>query len=391
MANNSTEPWNRPLHTRLQTLMHKAPGLKKVIYLYEQADTSTFRYRAYNMCQALSSSNKWKGEYFFEKELDHILPFIHNADLFIFVRTRWSEAFQKFIQFIKIEQIPHLFDADDLIFDVKYIPMILNTLGIDSQDTISLNSFFSYVSRLHLMASLCQGTIGTNAYINEKLENTLQTPSFIIPNFLNTEQIRTSDPLFAEKATLKKTRDAFVLGYFSGTPTHRNDFNQISGEVYQFLQDHPQSELHVVGFMEFPPFLKPLLKQKRIQLTPLVDFLTLQRLIASVDVNLVPLYLNDFTNCKSELKFFEAAIVGTITCAAPSFTYRNAIQHGQTGYLCAQGAWYDTLKSLSQNPPSSNMIAHMKQEALDRYHPECQLKVIEEVLDKALLLQKTNL
>ena len=34
---------------------------------------------------------------------------------------------------------------------------------------------------------------------------------------------------------------------------------------------------------------------------------------------------NKFTNCKSELKFFEAAIAETVTVASPTFNYKNAI------------------------------------------------------------------
>ena len=56
----------------------------------------------------------------------------------------------------------------------------------------------------------------------------------------------------------------------------------------------------------------------RVVREPFVDFIELQRKIAEVDVNLVPLVNNEFSNCKSELKFYEASIVGTVTCAAPS-------------------------------------------------------------------------
>ena len=47
----------------------------------------------------------------------------------------------------------------------------------------------------------------------------------------------------------------------------------------------------------------------RIDILPLADFLTLQTLIGSTGLNIVPLQTNIFTNCKSELKYFEAAIV----------------------------------------------------------------------------------
>ena len=77
----------------------------------------------------------------------------------------------------------------------------------------------------------------------------------------------------------------------------------------------------------------------RVTVHPFVDFLTLQELIADVDFNLVPLQVNEFTHCKSELKFVDAAIVGTLTIASPSFTYAEAIRHGENGYLAEDEQW----------------------------------------------------
>ena len=82
----------------------------------------------------------------------------------------------------------------------------------------------------------------------------------------------------------------------------------------------------------------------RIEFYPLQDFLNLQRLIAEVEINVAPLQDNTFTNCKSELKFFEAAICGTLTLATPTFTFRNSITHGKTGFLVPSHTWDSALQ-----------------------------------------------
>ena len=76
---------------------------------------------------------------------------------------------------------------------------------------------------------------------------------------------------------------------------------------------------------------------------PLQDFINLQRSIAEVEINIAPLQDNVFTNCKSDLKFFEAAICGTITLASPTFAFRKAIEHGRTGFLVAPHEWDEAL------------------------------------------------
>ena len=66
---------------------------------------------------------------------------------------------------------------------------------------------------------------------------------------------------------------------------------------------------------------------------PAADLPPGQRLIAEVEINISPLKENQFTNCKSELKFFEAAACGTLTLASPTYAFKKSIVHGVTGFL----------------------------------------------------------
>ena len=59
----------------------------------------------------------------------------------------------------------------------------------------------------------------------------------------------------------------------------------------------------------------------------------------------MPLQYNTFTNCKSELKYFESAIVGTHSIASPSHTYARAIRHGETGYLAQACSWETVMRT----------------------------------------------
>ena len=107
------------------------------------------------------------------------------------------------------------------------------------------------------------------------------------------------------------------------------------------MRTDPRVALRVVGFFDPHPQLAAL--RDRIEVVPLQDFINLQRSIAEVEINIAPLQDNVFTNCKSELKFFEAAICGTLTLASPTFAFRKAIEHGRTGFLVAPHEWDDAL------------------------------------------------
>ena len=57
----------------------------------------------------------------------------------------------------------------------------------------------------------------------------------------------------------------------------------------------------------------------------------------------MPLQHNLFTNCKSELKYFEAAAIGTATIASPTFAFRHAIEDGVNGWLATAPYWEERI------------------------------------------------
>ena len=115
------------------------------------------------------------------------------------------------------------------------------------------------------------------------------------------------------------------------------------GALARLLDRDPRLVVRVVGFLE--PGDELLRHRDRMEVHPLQDFLNLQRLTAEVEVNIVPLQDNLFTNCKSELKYFEAAICGTLTVASPTFVFRNAITDGHTGFLACAHEWEAKLQA----------------------------------------------
>lgn len=373
------EPWNIAFSERLRKI-NQIDSKKKVVYIYEKADTSTFRYRAYNPCQALNDSISWAGSYFFENELPILEKSLKSVNVVVFCRTPWSHTFDIFFHKAKKYKIPTVFDVDDLVFNIEKIPMIMNTLGLEFCYQ-NYQYWFTSISRHWLMGKLCDFTFATNEFLCEQLRQTFDKPSFVSNNFLNNEQIELSKNLFNEKIVNKKQNSNFKIGYFSGTPTHRNDFNRIVMELSDLLDQYPEITLEIVGFMDIPKCLLKHFKEKQVFLTPLVDFLTLQKKIAHVDVNIVPLIDNVFTNCKSELKFFEAAIVGTITCATPIYTFKNNIQNKISGFLCQEGEWYGILEKIYKKEFDPTMIKQAHDYCLKKYSPQAQCYFIENSLE----------
>lgn len=339
-------PWNMSYYDRCLILREYIQSNKDIITIvYDKADTSTFRYRGYNIFQALKNDSKMGCVFIFKDELDMFKPFIKYISCFTFVRVTWSLNVQNFIDKIKSYNIPVLFDVDDLVYDESYIPLIMNSLYVDTNLEINYNYWFSYIGRIGYIAKQADGFTTTNDFLGNKLTLKYNKPYKVIPNFYNNEQFKVSSK-YIEYKSIIKTDSNFTIGYFSGTPSHRNDFISILPEIIRLLEKYDNIYLNVVGFMDFPADIQKYISDGRVKFKTLVDFLELQRLIAEVDVNIVPLIINDFTNCKSELKYYESALVKTITCASPNYSYKKCIDDGVNGFLCDQGDWYKNIEKI---------------------------------------------
>lgn len=381
-AKGNNAPWEIPFSSRCRTLRQCfKDGVPVALLLYERADTSTFRYRGYNMAQITKDSSRWRSVYFFTNEINKIFPYLCQLSLAVVIRVKWTHMLEKFICEVKSNHIPLLFDVDDLVFDTKYLPMVTNTLNVPFVDEMDYDFWFAYIGRIEYTAGKADGFITTNSFLGDKLQEKFDKPYGVIPNFLNEEQLRISERCIRQKKT-QVSKNPFIIGYFSGTPSHINDFKTIYKELVLLLEEFKYIQLKVVGFMEFPPEMQPLLKAGRVTFTPLVDFLELQRLIAEVDVNIVPLVNNIFTNCKSELKFYEAAVVNTPTFAQPTFTYKNCITDSVNGFLCRQGEWYEKIKAfyLGQTDADS-IIKNAYVYAMEHYQGQAILKKLEQCYD----------
>lgn len=372
------DPWLLPYEERIKALAMKG---KRVAYFYEVADTSTFRYRVYNMVQTIQSlSSDISSSYFFLSDLNNLPEVLALADIVVICRTRYSHHINQLITSARAKNIKVFFDVDDFVFNPSYVHLILNTLDQDVSHPQAWDHWFAYIGRLGETLKLCDAAITTNEFLAAQIHKVTGKSVGVIPNYLNQEQIDLSEKFFKAKVQSSfKRDDNFCLGYFSGTPTHNKDFGIISNALVQVLKANPNVILRVVGFIDLKGELQNY--QSRIELLPLQDFLNLQQIIASTEINLVPLQDNIFTNCKSELKFFEAGVVGTVTIASPTFTYSKAVVDGVNGYLSCAYEWVDEISYVIDNFTAYPEIAfEAYQDSLRNYAWYNQLAKIEKTL-----------
>jgi glycosyltransferase involved in cell wall biosynthesis len=337
------DPWLTDYDARLQQLTAQQ---RRIAFFYEYPDTSTFRYRVFNPVLTLAANPGCgvSAGWFDHRDLRTDDCFIDEADALVVCRVRYNAAVAGMVRRARARGIPVLFDCDDLVFDTERLHLLVDSLNQNQRDEAVWNDWFASIGRIGATLRLCDGIITTNEYLAQRAreyESRLRTA--VMPNYLNREQQELSQGFHRAKRESSWQRDGRIhIGYFSGSPSHTRDFAIAAPAIFRLMERDPRVVLRVVGFLERSPELARYCD--RTEFYPLQDFLNLQRLIAEVEINIVPLQDNSFTNCKSELKFFEAAICGTLTLATPTFTYRNSISHGDTGLLVPSYDWDQALQ-----------------------------------------------
>ena len=336
------DPWAVNFNERRSALSARD---RRVAYFYEFPEAHTFRYRVHNMIEAIDGRPELgvSAAWFNRDDLERGLDFIDRADVLVICRTRYDRRVGQLIARANARRIKVFYDIDDLIFDLRHAHLVADTIGNELQSGEKWDSFCAYIGQLGLTLQHCDAVLTTNAYLAKQVTAFVpEMPIYIIPNFYNRQQASVSTSIFQRKFSLPMQRDGRLhIGYFSGTKTHAKDFAIVVGALDRALARDTSMVLHVVGSLDIPPQL--IRHGDRVRSLPLQDFVNLQRLQGEVEIAIAPLQNNLFTNCKSELKFFEAALTGTAVIASPTFSFQSAIIDGQTGFLAAAHRWDDKI------------------------------------------------
>jgi glycosyltransferase involved in cell wall biosynthesis/2-polyprenyl-3-methyl-5-hydroxy-6-metoxy-1,4-benzoquinol methylase len=328
------QPVSLPVTTRLQ----------KFALIISGCPGDAFRYR----CEHQAEQLRFLGltvdiTYFDQVEYRDVLD---NYQCYWLHRVPHAQVVEEFIRSAQEMGKPVIFDTDDLIFDEEKIPYI-RALQWMSQDEVDL--YYDGVRRYHRTLSLCRFATVTTEPLREAIQRLFpQIQCFVNPNALSDAQVAQADEALS-LSRRPEDENIVRIAYLSGTRTHNIDFQECSGALKRILEAHPHVRLMAVGHLdlefEFDRF------GERIERYPLLPWQQLPGLLRKVDINLAPLELdNPFTESKSALKYFEAAVMGVPTVASDVRAYRDSIRHGENGFLCrTEDGWFNCLAQMVED------------------------------------------
>ena len=368
--------WSHSLAERLEMLKS---GTTRVAYIAPKPEYGTFRYRCFNPVDAINRySTALSASYFFYSDLLTIDNLADYADVLVVSRCPHDAPLDRLYRRFRNQGKRVFFDIDDLVFDTRYATLVASNLGYLLEEE-ELNQWTAFISNIGSALQASDGVLTTNAYLAERISETTSLPVFVVPNTFNDAQRKASDDALASGELQEQ---GLHLGYFSGSQSHSLDFAIVARQVAAFLEESPHSRLTIVGHLEVPAEFARF--GNRIATRPFMDFLSMQTVLRGIDLNIVPLQDSPFTWSKSELKYFEAALVETPTLASRTPVFQAAIDPGVTGYLADSSEWIEALRHIESQ--GSNELRKIGKQArasvLGTYSPEALSGMLDGILGK---------
>ena len=311
-----------------------------VIYAIGYSPGEPKRYRVFNMAEGLRAVGYAVHVMQFDR-LDDIRRYRWRATALILFRAEYDRlaGIEELLGYSREVAMRVIYDIDDLVFD----PGLADRIdGLALMGSYERRQFIAAIARRRQLLLACDFATVSTAPLARAI-TALGKPSAVIPNALNAEQLR----LAAEIAKAPRRGDDSVrIGYFSGTRTHQRDFAVCEPALLDIMERHPQVRLRTVGYLDLGPQWQR--NDDRVERIGYLDPAHLLRAVAETDINLAPLeFGNPFCEAKSELKFFEAAVVGVPTVASATEPFAAAIEHGVSGFLVRGPAgWLEALELL---------------------------------------------
>jgi glycosyltransferase involved in cell wall biosynthesis/GT2 family glycosyltransferase/SAM-dependent methyltransferase/uncharacterized protein YbaR (Trm112 family) len=329
----------------------------RILFVSGEPETPGHLYRIIRPIAAIGSGAAWLRAH----DIPAHLGEIEAAEVLILWRTAWDENIGAAITTARRGGTKIIFDVDDLMID----PGLARLEVIDgirtnwlTEDTV--RGHFERVRQTMQAADLCITTTEELAFHLRWAGKT----THVLPNGFDqaTHDLSRS----AARAWHRTRTDQLIrIGYASGSRTHQRDFGLAVDAIARILRENQACCLVLFRSPDGSPFIDVEEYAALVGLEDRIEWrvsqppIKLPLELARFDINLAPVeFGNPFCEAKSELKYFEAALVDVPTIASPTGPFRRAIEHGNTGFLAATANdWYIYLKQLVEAPELRRRIA----------------------------------
>lgn len=271
------------------------------------------------------------------------------------------------------------YEIDDLIFDPIYPPPLSTYGGL--VDSRQYRNLVKGMALNRAAASLCEYGIASTKPLVERLGELVSSGQcYLHRNALDSLNSNI-------QPDSRKYSDGLVnIFYGSGTKAHNSDFiDQALPALDKILSDNRNVRLSIAGFLELP---KQFSSTHRAQLNKLPFVNSIYgywEILRRVNINMAVLGQDPMTDCKSELKWFEAAVFSVPSVVSSTRNYEDVINHGVDGFIAhSPDDWSKWLQALIDSTELREEIGgNARERVIEEYSLHTMSENIERIIQSA--------
>lgn len=317
------------------------PSRVLIVGLHPDVLPQCYRYRVAQKNEQLQLAGYTVNEVIWN-DYENVFHQIGFNDLIIFYRVPAMPKVLKAVEYAKSLGKVTFYEIDDLLIDKLSVPQI-ETYG----GQITLSAYINVtkdIGSYRAIASRCEFAIASTIPLLVKLAPlTISKKGFLHRNGL--------DKYSPIEGFQTKQKDYINIFYGSGTLAHNSDFlEEILPSLKLILRQFPTVKLTIMGFLELPVDFLNEFKSRTILIPFTKSLVAYSTYLSACDINLAVLHRDDSTDCKSEIKWIEAAAFSIPSVVSCTQNYLDVIRHEVDGLVVSnKSEWYNSLKILIEN------------------------------------------
>lgn len=307
------------------------PDKPRVLILAEDSIPQCFEYRVRQKLDMLNGLG-WEAEWLPWPDIERVRRELHFFDVLVLYRVPGFDAVLSLIEYASSLNKLLIYDLDDLVFDRAQLEKKFS--GNRGQLSARVyNELLSGADLYRKSMSLIPYCMVSTESLKEQVEATGGVSGFILPNGLSTTLLESCKSTFAEARP-----GEVIIFYGSGTSTHDADFSMVTPVLIELLDEYPEARLVIAGPLQLDPGLDRF--GKRVESIGFLEYESFLEVLKCADINIAPLQPGVFADCKSEIKWLEAGMLGIPSVVSGTRTFRQAISQGETGFIAdSSGDW----------------------------------------------------
>lgn len=229
-----------------------------------------------------------------------------NYQIVSFSRPTFSQNLRRLVEHCNKRSILAVADYDDLIFDPNHATQTPQALNQQANISSIRAKMRNTLKGLRLFQTVTFATSKLSELAGHLLDKNVRRQ--VIPNGLSNHWLTRNTLNTGTGLTPTK------ISYLSGSSSHDKDFTTIETVLRNFLVENPKFILEITGKLSVDLSKFP---SRQLLQSASVPYELLPSIIKDSSVSLAPLADSVFNQCKSHIKFIEAAAFGVPSICSP--------------------------------------------------------------------------